>query len=146
MGAENLGLPGFDLRIVQPEASRYTDWALPARLISMHASNFHCRRSRLGAGIANSASRLSTDWTVRDSNAGGVKNFLLLHTCSCRPWGPPRPITNGNWLFPGSKEAGAWLLSATVSNALGKDQRCNFAFRGMLQGDLYLNRFRLHYI
>jgi hypothetical protein len=74
----------------------------------------------MGAGIAKSAQRLATDWTVRDSNAGGDKNFFLLHTCSCRPWGPPRPLTNVNGLFPGSKVAGAWLLSATVSNALGK--------------------------
>jgi hypothetical protein len=29
-GAENLDPPGFDPRTVQPIASRYTDWAIPA--------------------------------------------------------------------------------------------------------------------
>jgi hypothetical protein len=28
--AENLASPGFDARTVQPVASRYTDWAIPA--------------------------------------------------------------------------------------------------------------------
>jgi hypothetical protein len=29
-GAENLPLPGFDPRTIQPVASRYTDYAIPA--------------------------------------------------------------------------------------------------------------------
>ena len=29
-GAENLAATGFDPRTVQPVASRYTDWAIPA--------------------------------------------------------------------------------------------------------------------
>ena len=35
-GAENLALPpGFDPRTVQPIASRYTDWAIPAALFKL---------------------------------------------------------------------------------------------------------------
>jgi hypothetical protein len=30
IGAENLAQTGFGLRIFQPVASRYTDWAIPA--------------------------------------------------------------------------------------------------------------------
>ena len=37
-GVENLAppLPGFDPRTVQPVASRYTDWAIPALYIYMY--------------------------------------------------------------------------------------------------------------
>jgi len=34
-GAENLAPPGFNSRTVQPVASRYTDWAIPAHATRM---------------------------------------------------------------------------------------------------------------
>jgi hypothetical protein len=33
-GAETSPPPGFDLRTVQPVASRYTDWAIPAHKLT----------------------------------------------------------------------------------------------------------------
>jgi hypothetical protein len=36
IGAENLAPPGFDPRPFQPLASRYTDYAIPARNLFIH--------------------------------------------------------------------------------------------------------------
>ena len=38
-GAENLAAPGFDPRTVQPVASRYTDYAIPAPAASEQESS-----------------------------------------------------------------------------------------------------------
>ena len=43
--------------------------------------------------------RLTTDWTVRESNASGGGIFGIRPE---RPWGPPSLLYNGNWVsFPG---------------------------------------------
>jgi hypothetical protein len=40
-------------------------------------------------------------WNVRGSNPGGGKIF---RTCPDRPWGPPRILYDGYWVFPWGKE------------------------------------------
>jgi hypothetical protein len=40
ISAENLALPGFDPRTLQPVASRYTDWAIPAPQNKGNPQNF----------------------------------------------------------------------------------------------------------
>jgi hypothetical protein len=44
---------------------------------------------------------LAMGWTVRGSNPGGGEIF---RTCSDQPWGPPRLLYNGYWVFPRVKE------------------------------------------
>ena len=39
IGAENLAPPGFDPQIVQPVASRYTDWAIAVPAASVQDSS-----------------------------------------------------------------------------------------------------------
>jgi len=52
-------------------------------------------------GVAQSVSRLATDWTVRGSNPGGGEIF---RTCLNRLWAPPSLLYNGYRVFPGGKE------------------------------------------
>jgi len=56
---------------------------------------------RMWAGIAQSAYRLATGWTVGGSNPGGGEIF---RTCPDRPWGPPSLLCNGYRVFPKGKE------------------------------------------
>ena len=42
-------------------------------------------------------------WTIRGSNPGGVEVF---RTCPDRPWGPPRLMRNGHWVFSGVRRSG----------------------------------------
>jgi hypothetical protein len=56
----------------------------------------------------------------RYSSVGVVTHYVLggpgvefrwgeiFRTCRDRPWGPPIPLYNGHWVFPGGKAAGAW--------------------------------------
>ena len=65
----------------------------------LRTSNLQC------AGIAQSAQRLATAWTVRGSNPGGGEIF---RTTPDRPWGSPSLLYNGYRAFPRVKSAGAW--------------------------------------
>ena len=51
--------------------------------------------------VTQSAQRLGTGWTIRESNPGGGEIF---RTCPDRPRGPPSSLYNGYRLFPGGKE------------------------------------------
>ena len=48
--------------------------------------------------VAQSVWRLTTGWTVRESNPGGDEIFS---TCPDRPWGPSSLLYNGYRDFPG---------------------------------------------
>jgi hypothetical protein len=63
------------------------------------------------AGIAQSVLQLTTDWTVRGSNAGGGEFF---RSRPDRPWGPPSLLYYGCQVFPGVKEAGTWRWPPTT--------------------------------
>ena len=58
-----------------------------------------------GAGIAQSAERRATDWTVRGSNSDWGEIF---HKRPDRPQGPTSLLYNGYRVFLGGKAAGAW--------------------------------------
>ena len=57
----------------------------------------------LWAGIAQSAERLATGWTVRESNPGGGEIF---RTRPDRLWAPPSLNTMGTGSFPQLKRPG----------------------------------------
>ena len=61
-------------------------------------------------GINFEILRFATGWTVRASNSGEGEIF---RTHPDRPWGPPRLLYNGYWVFPGVKAAGAWCWPPT---------------------------------
>ena len=50
--------------------------------------------------VAQSVQRLTTGWTVRGSNTGGVGGFSIRPD---RPWDPPSLLYNGYRVFPGGK-------------------------------------------
>jgi hypothetical protein len=64
----------------------------------------------VGAGIAQSVSRLATGWTVRGLNPGGGEIF---RTRPDGPWGPPSLLYNGYRVFPREKAARAWCWPPT---------------------------------
>jgi hypothetical protein len=47
--------------------------------------------------------RLTTGWTIRETNPGGGEIF---HTRPERPWGPPSVQYNGHRDFPGAERPG----------------------------------------
>ena len=71
------------------------------------------------AGIAQSAKRIATGWTVRGPNPGGGEIF---RTCPDRPWGPPSLLYNGYWVFPGGNAAGKWRWPPTPTSAEVKER------------------------
>jgi len=73
--------PGFDPHTVQPIASRYTDWAIPAHF-------------KVSYGL--------------DSQGTEPWWGEIWRTLPDWPWGPPNLLYNGNRVFPGVKEGAAW--------------------------------------
>jgi hypothetical protein len=58
----------------------------------------------LRAGVAQSAQRLATGWTVQESNPGGGEIF---RTRPYQPWSPPSPLYSYYRVsFPGVKRSG----------------------------------------
>ena len=57
--------PGFDLRTVQPVASRYTDWAIPVHSFSVHGVKWKKQDTSHGHLIVfNHTSRTHEKWTA----------------------------------------------------------------------------------
>jgi hypothetical protein len=59
------------------------------------------RYLRIFGRVAQSVWRLTTGWTVRESNPDEGEIF---RTCPDRPWGPPSLLCNGYRAFPGGRK------------------------------------------
>ena len=90
---------------------------------------------RCVGSVAQPVQRLTTEWTVRESNPGGAS----FSACPDRHWGPPSLLYNGYRVFPGGKvrsgraadhstSSSAAVMeeqSYTCNHPLGHSKACN---------------------
>jgi hypothetical protein len=107
--------PGFDPRTVQPVASRYTDWAIPAHNgVLCYVSTFGDRNSSVGVATRLRALQLMHRVSIPDR----VKRLSSCPKCRDRLWRPLWLIFSGcRRLFGKATDVSSSPLTSLVSTS-----------------------------